>query len=436
MSRDTTAWSVKGIDQATRDIARRAAASSGMTIGEWIDHAIKSDSANRGVPVPLDPGDRGGGPGAAPRRRVDGISADTVEAIFSRISDGERLFEARLRPIGYALKDVAERVVALERGAEQLPPPGRQGIDVEPRQPEPPVRTPIPFRPIAQAPTQQSSDREPEDDIWSSDPPTPASEPRGDRPTPTPITFRPIASPEPELADKKEDFGPVSQSEDPQPTAPNGPPEAWKPEIDIDRAALSRAAADIGTTPEEPGYPEPVGPGMEPVQAADEAEIADAEPDEIPPAPAQRLDGARRPEIDDDPTTLRERPEAIPPTADFPADPIDTRSLGLSGEPIPTALPPRRLAGAGRLAIAASVVLALVAGAAWTIHREGVVSLGAIGDRLTQAENAVHIALVETTDWVVHLVATTEHAREDTESPHGDPGTTAPSGTLASADPT
>ena len=120
MSRDSTAWSVKGIDQATRDIARRAAAAAGMTIGEWIDHAIKSDAANRGIPVAANrdaPGSTGGRPA------VDGISADTVDAIFSRVEDGERLFEARLRPIGYALKDVAERVVALERGAARLPPP-------------------------------------------------------------------------------------------------------------------------------------------------------------------------------------------------------------------------------------------------------------------------------------------------------------------------
>ena len=120
MSRDATAWSVKGVDQATRDIARRAAAAAGMTIGEWIDHAIKSDSANRGIPVPAE---RDGGAGAGAPPRADGIRAETVEAIFSRISDGERLFEARLRPIGYALKDVAERVVALEREAERLPPP-------------------------------------------------------------------------------------------------------------------------------------------------------------------------------------------------------------------------------------------------------------------------------------------------------------------------
>ncbi len=40
----TTPWSVKGIDDETRDIARAAARESGMTIGHWIDHAILSST--------------------------------------------------------------------------------------------------------------------------------------------------------------------------------------------------------------------------------------------------------------------------------------------------------------------------------------------------------------------------------------------------------
>jgi hypothetical protein len=35
-----TPWSVKGIDDDTRSIAREAALASGLTIGKWIDHAI------------------------------------------------------------------------------------------------------------------------------------------------------------------------------------------------------------------------------------------------------------------------------------------------------------------------------------------------------------------------------------------------------------
>ena len=43
------AWSVKGIDQATRDIAKRAAQASGLTIGEWIDRAILQDARSKGL---------------------------------------------------------------------------------------------------------------------------------------------------------------------------------------------------------------------------------------------------------------------------------------------------------------------------------------------------------------------------------------------------
>lgn len=457
MSRDTTAWSVKGIDQATRDIARRAASAAGMTIGEWIDHAIKSDSANRGVPVPANQSDRSGGNGPAAPPRMEGINPDTVEAIFSRISDGERLFEARLRPIGYALKDVAERVVALEREADRLPAPETRSIEAEPQpesrpepRPEPPTRIPIAFRPMtpeqpvlqpAPAPVEapppapdSPMEVEVDDDIWGSDLPAPApaaadtaentaddlaQDPQSERPRPQPIKLHPIPTPAPEDAAESIDFGSVSRDEARSVPPPEGPPRGWEPAVDIDRAALARASADL---------PSRSDGGVSPETDAD----AFVEPEAIPPSP-RSLDGLAGPHIDDDPTTLRERPDPVAPAYDFPADPIDTRALGLSGEPIPTPLPPRRIASAGRLAVAAGIVLALLGGAAWTAHREGTLSLGAIGDRLAEAEYSIHLALTGATDWVMHQVGTTEHAAEDVAAPHPAPNSPAEQETVAAA---
>lgn len=442
MSRDSTAWSVKGIDQATRDIARRAAAASGMTIGEWIDHAIKADAANRGIPVPANQPGSGGAGGTRP---AEGIDPDTVEAIFSRIADGERLFEARLRPIGYALKDVAERVVALERSTERLPPPDAPLIDDAEvtREPvQPPVRIPISFRPVtpntpassdfpapaSPAPasdTAEGEDVDPDDrshdrsgdeigfesvllspddadDIWAADPEsgrrddrpseeTPHPE-QGDaapeRPRPQPIPLRPVDDATAERIEENENFSSIERAGT-KPPPPAGPPSDWRPQVDLDRSDLALSAADLS-------------PRQASAQQADDP--ADRPGDQdlavLPAAVA---------ETEDDPTTLRERPEPIAPGYDFPADPIDTAALGLSGEPIETALPPRRVASAGRLAIAAGIVLALIGGAAWTAHREGTLSLGAIGHRLAEAETSVQMALVEASDWVARqIVSETE----------------------------
>src|SRR5690606_40167435 len=60
ISRQGTAWSVKGVDQATRDIARRASQAAGLTIGEWIDQAIRADAEARGGTDPQ-PADQGPG---------------------------------------------------------------------------------------------------------------------------------------------------------------------------------------------------------------------------------------------------------------------------------------------------------------------------------------------------------------------------------------
>lgn len=431
MSRDTTAWSVKGVDQATRDIARRAAAAAGMTIGEWIDHAIKSDSANRGILVPAD---REGAPRSAAAQRVDGISADTVEAIFSRISDGERLFEARLRPIGYALKDVAERVVALEREAERLPPPETSPpvmpeppviepvVEVEPERPQSPVRTPIAFRPMRtpeQPPPPPAPEPTAEEDIWDSEPSqVPPAEP--ERQIPPPIVFRPVPTADPEAIEEEEDFDSIDRDIRPVPALPDGPPADWRPDFEVDRTALAFAAGDFRDRTTEPPVVEPERPDLDAVELEAEAWEPSA-PEEIPTPPVAE------PEV----VTKSQRPDPVAPAHDFPADPIDTRSLGLSGEAIPEPLPPRRIASRGRLAIAAALALALLGGAAWTAHRQGTLSLGAIGERLAEAENSVHLALTEATDWVMHQVGSEPRLPEEVVAPRPTP--TVPPETVASA---
>ena len=46
-------WSVKGVDHDARQVAREAAKRHGITIGEWVDRAIKTraDNSKRVTPV-------------------------------------------------------------------------------------------------------------------------------------------------------------------------------------------------------------------------------------------------------------------------------------------------------------------------------------------------------------------------------------------------
>lgn len=119
MARHATAWSVKGVDQATRDIARRAAQSAGMTIGEWIDHAIRAESEARGTAVPSSADVLQAAP--MPASSPGGVRPELLDAVFRRLDDTDARFDATLRPIAYALHGVAERLVSLETRARRTP---------------------------------------------------------------------------------------------------------------------------------------------------------------------------------------------------------------------------------------------------------------------------------------------------------------------------
>lgn len=143
MARHATAWSVKGVDQATRDIARRAAQSAGMTIGEWIDHAIRAEAEASGAMAPSAADGLQGARTVAASPR--GVRPETLDAVFRRLDDTDARFDATLRPIAYALHGVAERLVSLEVRARQAPRlalPTRQAAEtavIPPHQPSPPT---------------------------------------------------------------------------------------------------------------------------------------------------------------------------------------------------------------------------------------------------------------------------------------------------------
>lgn len=192
MARHGSAWSVKGVDQATRDIARRAAQAAGMTIGEWIDHAIRADAGARSGGAPTHPantdtevGTSGGLRHAAPTM---GLRPETLEAVFHRLDDTDARFDATLRPIAYGLRDVAERLVAIEkrpRATARLTLPGTQQAGPRGVEDQDPALLPVHGGPVDQSPT---PDGPPVD--WSPEPELDAEALRRDAGVPRPADVR------------------------------------------------------------------------------------------------------------------------------------------------------------------------------------------------------------------------------------------------------
>ena len=104
-----TPWSVKGIDDATRAVAREAAQEAGLTLGAWIDRAILRHAGITPVPA-NDMADTGTGTEADPK---------TLE---TQVAVAEGRIEGHLRPVGLAVARIAQRMVLLERGLKSLPP--------------------------------------------------------------------------------------------------------------------------------------------------------------------------------------------------------------------------------------------------------------------------------------------------------------------------
>lgn len=102
-----TPWSVKGVDEETRALARDAAQASGLTIGAWIDQAILRHAGllpveEDGAPEPVDSPDQ-----------VAVLEAQ-AEALAQTADAAERRLNASLKPAALDVAQAAQRMVALE----------------------------------------------------------------------------------------------------------------------------------------------------------------------------------------------------------------------------------------------------------------------------------------------------------------------------------
>ena len=123
MARKPTTWSIKGIEEETRNIARAAAERDKQTIGSWIEYAIrvhggqglrqnasnqKAAAASERINIESQKSD------AHPS--APDLSDGTILTIINHELEAStsRLDQA-LRPMGVALFDLAERLVSVEQ---------------------------------------------------------------------------------------------------------------------------------------------------------------------------------------------------------------------------------------------------------------------------------------------------------------------------------
>ncbi|WP_323797839.1 peptidoglycan-binding protein [Nisaea sp.] len=125
MVRKPTTWSVKGIEEDIRDIARAAAERDQQTIGSWIDHAIRVHGGQRPRDAGKDDAGKDKGPVAATPAPTDkakqktaapGLTDQALLDIIDRELDAStNRLDRALRPMGLALLDLAERMVSVEK---------------------------------------------------------------------------------------------------------------------------------------------------------------------------------------------------------------------------------------------------------------------------------------------------------------------------------
>ena len=116
MTRLITPWSVKGIDDETRDIARQSAKNDQVTIGAWINKAILSHNTEK--------------QGSAKKDTLQTkiintdrpVTPSSNEFLSDRLDQAEKKLDDELRPIMFALNNLALRLVAAETLKKQETP--------------------------------------------------------------------------------------------------------------------------------------------------------------------------------------------------------------------------------------------------------------------------------------------------------------------------
>ena len=193
-------WSVKGVERTTRETARQAAQAAGMTVGAWIEQAIRShESVLAAVPPPPEIQQENNVMAAAQRAEVRSLEAG-IERAESRSGD-------MVIPVALKVQELAHRLVEIEhaRVSGRTKPPEPAAPPAE----EPPLTLDDDFERF-RVPEEPAPEAAPADDDFerfrqpeaAAETPTQVAPPAGDDfPTPVPPPdddFERFKVPEPE----------------------------------------------------------------------------------------------------------------------------------------------------------------------------------------------------------------------------------------------
>jgi len=118
-------WSVKGVSKEARAAAKKAAASEGVTMGEWLSRAIRTAGNDSSVVSTTQTGIAVPAALALPASRDVVTSTGSIEALRHSISDRIAQSEVRIlgvaEPIQEIIQQLASRIESLESRTLGLP---------------------------------------------------------------------------------------------------------------------------------------------------------------------------------------------------------------------------------------------------------------------------------------------------------------------------
>ena len=122
-------WSVKGVDPRTRDAAKAAARRAGMTLGEWLDHKLREETAPEASAPPeqldiaalserlarLSQGQMETAPQPSPPLSRDATSRHEIEAVLAQAAQIEKMTRESSAKTAGALDSIARWIETAEQ---------------------------------------------------------------------------------------------------------------------------------------------------------------------------------------------------------------------------------------------------------------------------------------------------------------------------------
>ena len=112
MSKPVLPWSLKGISPEAREIAKKAAAQQGITIGEWVSRAIRDVGPVSHSDAP--PMDVSALTEGSFSRAAEMAAKDVREAIRARIYDSEERVAHMVAPLQDIIDQLSRRLTRIE----------------------------------------------------------------------------------------------------------------------------------------------------------------------------------------------------------------------------------------------------------------------------------------------------------------------------------